>query len=188
MGQSAVQELTRILRGMRARGVRSVWLSDTNIGALSAPLGRYSSTAPAVQNIPRQAPPPVQPPPSMLQFPTMATATPRQMSAAPVAPVAPKVQTVPPELGPQIAAMDEEQLTKAMMDCHYCPYGGTCNKRCCMQVPQSRRYYLWANFPVPQNVRAIPPLQVPLARCCTRWALRWAFPGKMPRKGRVLGF
>ena len=126
MGQSAVQELTRILRGMRDRGVRSVWLSDTNIGALSAPLGRYSSTAPAVQNIPRQTPPPVQPPPSMLQFPTMAPAAPRQM---PVAPVAPKVQTVPPELGPQIAAMDEEQLTKAMMDCHYCPYGNTCNKK-----------------------------------------------------------
>ena len=128
MGQSAVQELTRILRGMRARGVRSVWLSDTNIGALSAPLGRYSSTAPAVQNIPRQTPPPVSPPPAMRQFPTMA---PSQMPAAPVAPVVPKVQTVPvpPELGPQIAAMDEEQLTKAMMDCHYCPYGSTCNKK-----------------------------------------------------------
>ncbi|MBR6374197.1 MAG: uracil-DNA glycosylase [Victivallales bacterium] len=136
MGQSAVQELTRILRGMRARGVRSVWLSDANISALAMPLRRYSSTASATPNISMQAappvqPPPVQPPPAMRQSPSVPPAVPRQMPVAPAPSVAPKAQTapVPTELGPQIAAMDEEQLTKAMMDCHYCPYGGTCNKK-----------------------------------------------------------
>ncbi len=134
MGQSAVQELTRILRGMRARGIRSVWLSDANISALTMPLGRYSASAPIAPNMPRPASQPVQPAPAIQQFPQRPLAAPRQTPVAPVAtaiPVAPKVQTVsvPPELGPQIAAMDDEQLTKTMLDCHYCPYAGTCNKK-----------------------------------------------------------
>ncbi len=42
MGLSAVQELERILKGMRAKGVRSVWLSEGNRCALTARPGQYS--------------------------------------------------------------------------------------------------------------------------------------------------
>ena len=128
MGQSAVQELARILRGMRARGIRSVWLSDTNISGLAAQLGRYSAaphpnsiladqakkqsiavaaahqTQPALSSMP--APPPVPDTPSK---------TPSSVA--------------PPDLGPRIAAMDEAQLTKAIVECNYCQYGNSCKNR-----------------------------------------------------------
>ena len=119
------------MRGMRARGIRSVWLSDANISALAMPLGRYSASAPTAPNMPRPVSPPMQPAPAMRQFPQKTPVVPRQTPVATAAPVAPKAQTVsvPPELGPQIAAMDKEQLTKTMLDCHYCPYGSICKNK-----------------------------------------------------------
>ena len=129
MGQSAVQELARILRGMRARGLRSVWLSDTNISGLSAQLGRYSSAAhpnpvlaeqPKMQSIPAAAARQTQP-----AFSSM-PASPPPMPAPP--PKTPS-QVAPPDLGPKIAAMDEGQLTKAIEECNYCQYGNSCKHR-----------------------------------------------------------
>ena len=173
MGQSAVQELTRILRGMRARGIRSVWLSDANISALAVPLGRYSAVS--ASNVPNQ---PVQHSPSMRQFPQRPTAMPRP-ATAPVAPSAPKVQTVsvPPELGPKIAAMDDEQLTKAMTDCRYCPYGSVCkNKMLYAGAPKPKILFV-GEFPSAAECEGNSPFASPagqmLYKMGTAMGLAW---------------
>lgn len=141
------QELTRIIQNMRAKGVKTAWLSEANIKAMSAKPGLpYTQPAPVRTQIPPQVPQsvqqvpqaPVQAPPQQAPAQAPVQVPPQAPVQAPIqAPVISRQQNAPVPVDAQIPAGWAEQIKSSSWEgmeelcrnCRICPMSSSCHHK-----------------------------------------------------------
>lgn len=184
---SAVQEMMRILQGMRARGVRSVWLSDVNLHAFTAIPGQFSpkaqpAPAPQIQpTIPQQqiqqAPrPPIQrpqftpsvalktPPPPIPPIQAAGTTIPEH-KPQPIAPSA-----LPNDFVQKISGMSWDELRSSVETCKYCTYSATSQRHIFYTGVAKPAVLFIGDFPMAEEMNNESPFTSPAGQMLYKMA------------------